>query len=185
VSMALVFSTAKMSAENLSIQIGDTISDGSPTAGAGRIAVNTETDYYTFTGTAGQSIFVEEISAASSLAGWLRWELKSPGNVTVFSSYLDNNNDVGRRTLPETGTYSLRVWVGAVNAGYVGAYSFRLRPIPADPTYAIQFGETITNGVPGASAGNIEVPGAWDYYTFNATNGQIAFFEILSAASAF
>jgi len=185
VSAALALTAGKLSAENLSIQIGDTISDGVPNSGAGRITVNTETDYYTFTATAGQSIFVEEISAASSLAGWLRWELKTPGNVTVFSSYLDGNNDLGRRTLPETGTYTLRVWVGAVNAAYIGTYSFRLRAIPADPTYPIQFGDTITNGVPGASAGNIEVPGAWDYYTFNATNGQIAFFEILGAASTF
>lgn len=184
VSAALMLGAGKLLAENLSIQIGDTVSDGVPTAGAGRIAVNTETDFYTFTGTAGQSIFIEEISAASSLAGWLRWELKAPSNATIFTSYLEGNNE-GRRTLPETGTYTLRVWVGTVNAAYIGTYSFRLRPISADPTYAIQIGDTVTNGVPGASAGNIEVPGAWDFYTFTATNGQIAFFEILGTAAAF
>ena len=71
------------------------------------------------------------------------------------------------------------------NAEYVGAYSFRIRPIPADPTFAIQIGDTITNGVPGSGAGNIEVPGAWDFYTFNATNGQLAFFEIANTANSF
>ena len=171
-------------AENFNIQVGDTISDGAPGAGAGRITVNTENDYYTFSGTAGQSIFVEELSVASAFAGWLRWELKSPSNVTVFSSYLEGNNE-GRRTLPETGAYTVRVWVGSANAAYIGAYSFRLRAIPTDPTIAIQLGSTITNNVPAAGAGNIEVPGAWDYYTFAATNGQIAYFEILSTASAF
>ena len=183
--IVILFVARTVAAENFSIQVGDTISDGVPSVGAGRITVNTEADYYTFTGTAGQNIFVEEISAAASLAGWLRWELKSPGNVTVFSSYLDNNNDLGRRTLPETGTYTLRVWVGAVNAAYIGAYSFRLRAIPADPTFAIQLGNTIANGVPAAGAGNIEVPGAWDYYTFNATNGQHVFLEIMNTASSF
>jgi len=181
----LLLFAGELSAENFSLQVGDTVADGTPGVGAGRIVINTENDYYTFNGTAGQSIFVEEISAASAFAGWLRWELKSPGNVTVFSSYLDTNNDLGRRTLPETGAYTLRVWVGAANAAYVGTYSFRLRAIPADPVIAIQIGDTITNNVPAAGAGNIEVPGAWDYYTFNGTNGQLAYFEIINTASAF
>jgi hypothetical protein len=169
---------------NFGVQISDTISDGLPGLGAGRITVHTENDYYIFTGVAGQSIFLEEISVASAFAGWLRWELKSPGNVTIFTSYLEGNNE-GRRTLPENGTYTLRVWVGAPNAAYIGAYSFRLRAIPADPTFPIQMGDTISNGVPTSGAGNIEVPGAWDYYTFSATNGQLAFFEIISTASTF
>lgn len=172
-------------AQTFPIQLNNVISDGVPGVGAGRMDVNTENDYYTFAATNGQSIFMEEISAASAFAGWLRWELKSPGNVTVFSSYLDNNNDLGRRTLTETGTYTLRVWVGAANAAYVGAYSFRLRSIPADPTFAIQLGDLVTNNVPGAGAGNIEVPGAWDYYTFQGTNGQHVFLETISAAASF
>jgi hypothetical protein len=176
--------TGKLAAENFTIQVGDTVSDGVPGVGAGRINISTETDFYTFLGTAGQNIFLEDLGAASSFAGWLRWELKSPGNVTVFSSYLEGGNE-GRRTLPETGTYTLRVWVGAANAAYIGPYSFRIRPIPADPTFAIQIGDSITNAVPGAGAGNIEVPGAWDFYTFDATNGQPVFFEILHTANSF
>lgn len=172
-------------AQTFPIQLNNVISDGVPGSGAGRMDAHTEADYYTFAGTNGQNIFVEEISAASAFAGWLRWELKSPSNVTIFSSYLDSNSDIGRRTLPETGTYTVRVWVGTANAAYVGAYSFRLRSIPADPTYPIQFGTTITNGTPAVGAGNIEVPGAWDYYTFSATNGQLAFFEMLNTASTF
>lgn len=175
----------EVKAQTFAIQLDNIISDGVPGNGAGRIAVNSENDYYTFTGSAGQSIFVEEISAAATLAGWLRWELKSPGNVTVFSSYLDNNNDLGRRTLPETGTYTLRVWVGAANAAYIGTYSFRLRSIPADPVFLVQIGDLIAKGVPNNGAGNIEVPGANDIYTFTATNGQLAFFEIINTASSF
>jgi len=181
---ALVLGAGTVSAESFAIQVGNVISDGVPGAGAGRLDVNTDTDFYTFTGTNGQNIFLDEISVAGSFAGWLRWELKSPSGITVSSSYLEGNHD-GRRTLPENGTYTLKVWVGTVNAAYIGTYSFRLRSIPADPTFAIQIGDTITNGVPAAGAGNIEVAGAWDYYTFNATNGQLAFFEIISVASTF
>lgn len=185
VGLAIIAGAVTTSGQTFPIQLGNTISDGMPGTGAGRMDVYTENDYYTFTGTAGQNIFVEEISAASSFAGWLRWELKSPSNVTVFSSYLDNNNDLGRRTLPESGTYTLRVWVGSANTAYVGTYSFRLRVIPADPPFAIQLGDLITNGIPAAGAGNIEVPGAWDHYTFNGTNGQHVFLEIINAVSSF
>ena len=77
-SLALAFLIVAVAAtaQNFTLQVGDTVADGAPGIGAGRITVNTENDYYTFNGTAGQSIFVEEISVA--FAGWLRWELKSP-----------------------------------------------------------------------------------------------------------
>jgi hypothetical protein len=88
VSAAMMSSVERLSAENFTINIGDTISDGVPGVGAGRININTETDYFTFSGAAGQSIFVEEISVASAFAGWLRWELKSPSGSPVYS-YLE------------------------------------------------------------------------------------------------
>jgi hypothetical protein len=176
--------TAATSGEQFAIQIGDPVSDGVPAAGAGRMAVSTETDIYTFSAVAGQSVFVEELGVASTFAGWLRWELKAPSGALVFASYLDNNNE-GRRTLPETGTYTLRVWVGTANPAYVGTYAFRLRAIPADQTFQIQFGDTIANSAPAAGAGNLEVAGAWDFYTFNASAGQLVFIEAISAASSF
>lgn len=171
-------------AEQFSIQVGNIISDGAPAAGAGRIDVNSDFDTYTFTGTSGQNIFVEELGVSSAFAGWLRWELKAPSGTSIFSNYLEGNNE-GRCTLPENGTYTVRVWVGAVNAAYIGTYSFRLRAIPADPTFPIQFNDVITNAAPAAGAGNIEVPGAWDYYTFSGTNGQITFFEMLAVSNTF
>ena len=182
--MVLGLWTAATSGEQFAIQIGDPVSDGVPAAGAGRMAVSTETDTYTFSAVAGQSVFVEELGVASTFAGWLRWELKAPSGALVFASYLDNNNE-GRRTLPETGAYTLRVWVGTANPAYVGTYAFRLRAIPADQTFPIQFDDTIADGTPAAGAGNLEVAGAWDFYTFNASAGQLVFIEAISAASSF
>lgn len=184
VSLASAFGVAALSAEEFTIQIGDTVSDDAPGSGAGRIEASTATDIYTFAGTAGQSVFVEELSVASAFAGWLRWEMRTPGGASVFSSYLEGTHE-GRRTLPETGNYTLRVWVGANNPLYVGTYSFRLRAIPADPVFPIQLGDTISEGVPGAGAGNIEEPGAQDLYTFDATAGQHVFLEAIAAAGTF
>ena len=175
---------AAASAQTFPIALDNTISDGVPGVGAGRMNVNSEVDFYTFNGTAGQGIFVEEVSVSAAFAGWLRWELKAPSGASVFSTYLEGSNE-GRRTLPETGTYTVRVWVGAANPAYIGTYAFRLRSVPADPTFAVQLSNLISNAIPAAGAGNVEVPGACDYYTFAATNGQIVFFETLAAAASF
>jgi hypothetical protein len=69
----LVLSANSSQAETLAIQIGDTISDGAPGPGAGRIEVRTATDVYTFPGTVGQLVFCEEISVDSAFAGHLTW----------------------------------------------------------------------------------------------------------------
>lgn len=175
-ALAPVLITETVAAETFAIQVGNVISDGVPGTGAGRMDVNTDVDFYTFSGTNGQNVFLDEISVSASFAGWLRWELKSPAGTVLSSSHLEGNPE-GRRTLPETGTYTIKVWVGTANAAYIGTYSFRIRAIPADQTFAIQIGDAITNDIPAAGAGNIEVPGAWDYYTFTATNGQLAFFR--------
>ena len=46
------------------------------------------------------------------------------------------------------------------------------------PEYAIAVGDTVSDGVPGVGAGNIETPGAFDVYTFTASAGQNVFIDI-------
>lgn len=171
-------------AENFPIQIGSTISLNSPAPGAGNIPDPNATDTYTFTATAGQLIFIEELAVAPAFQGWLQWKVVTPGGATVFNSFF-NGQPKGRKALPETGTYTITVWVGAKNPAYVGNYSFRLSPIPPDHSFAVQIGDTLGAGIPGIGAGHIEVPGAQDLYTFNATAGESAFFEYLTVDSAF
>lgn len=182
--LALLITTKAFAVEQFAINIGSTVSDGVPAAGAGRIDLNTDYDLYTFAATNGQVLFFEELGNSGTFGGYLRWELKAPSGALVFNTFLDSTS-IGRQTLQQNGTYTLRVYVSTVNPAYIGTYSFRIRPIPADHAFAIQIGDTITNGVPGVGAGNIEVPGAWDYYTFIATAGQLAFFEAIYAASTF
>lgn len=170
--------------QTFAIQIGDTVSNGVPGAGAGNIETAGAQDFYTFQATAGQLAFFEQVSAAASFAGNLQLELNGPGGNMVFRSYFSGTPE-GRRLLAETGTYTLRVYSPLQDAAQAGTYSFRVRAIPPDPVFPIAIGDTVSNGVPGPGAGNIEVPGAEDRYTFQGTAGQNVFFEQLGAATAF
>lgn len=183
-TIALAYSCTTASALTFPVQPDQVVSDGVPSAGAGRIDVNTEQDFYTFPGTNGQALFIEELGVSSSFSGWLRWEMKAPNGASVFSAYMNNENE-GRVSLTQDGTYTIRVWVGSANPDHVGTYSFRLRSIPADDSFPIQFDDLISNGLPGPGAGNLENPGSWDVYTFNASAGQLAFFETIAADPAF
>jgi hypothetical protein len=171
-------------AEEFTIQIGSTVSDGVPGVGAGRIENVAPTDVYHFNGQSGQNVFFEELAVAPAFEGYLRWQLTTPSGQVFFTEYFEVNNRVGRQVLPETGIYTLTFDVGDPTAPRLGDYSFRLRPIPADQTFVIHIGDVISDGHP-AGAGNIEVPGAHDIYTFAGMAGQNVFFEELAVAPAF
>lgn len=176
--------SASASAAVFPIEPGGAVSPGAPGAGAGNIDVVTDVDTYTFTGAAGQILYFEEISVASTFAGYLQWELRTPSNSRIAGGYLEGN-DQPRIVLPQAGTYSLQVKVGSTNPNYTGNYSFRLWAIPPDQVFPIQIGDSITNGVSAAGSGSLETPGAQDIYTFPATAGQAAFFRENSFSAAF
>lgn len=50
-------------------------------------------------------------------------------------------------------------------------------------TFEIAYGDTVSDGVPGPGAGNIEVAGAVDVYTFEATTGDAVIFDAVSGAA--
>jgi hypothetical protein len=105
-----------------------------------------------------------------------QWTLTGPGGVVVMAKeprYDDANNLF---TLPSAGTYTLVV--SATDDG-VGPYSFRITQ-PTTQTFAYTLGTTISNGVPAAGAGNIELPRNADHYTFTATAGQVVNADVLA-----
>jgi hypothetical protein len=181
-ALCLLFVTA-LNAEEFNINVGDTVSDGVPAPGAGRLATAQESDFYSFTGTAGQLVFAEPLAQDAAYQNTLRWQLIRPNGLTVFSAFFATVQ--GRVVLPDTGIYKIRVFTDGTNPAHIGAYSFRLLPIPPDQTFPLTIGQTISDGVPAAGAGRLEVPGAEDKYTFNATAGDLVFFESLSQAAAF
>jgi hypothetical protein len=181
-ALCLLFVTS-LNAEDFNINVGDTVSDGVPAPGAGRLATAQESDFYSFTGMVGELLFAEPLTQDASYQNTLRWQLIRPNGLMVFSAFFATVQ--GRVVLPETGVYKIRVFTDGTNPAHIGAYSFRLLPIPADQTFPITIGQTVSPGVPAPGAGRLEVPGAEDTYTFDAIAGDLVFFESISQAAAF
>jgi predicted secreted protein len=75
--------------------------------------------------------------------------------------------------------------VRGATATTTGTYSFRLLLTPPSEQFAIAFGDTVSEGVPAAGAGNVEVPGALDIYTFDGVAGQETIFDLLAGVNVF
>ena len=156
------------------IQYGDTISDGVPGAGAGNIEVGGAQDVYTFQGMAGQEAIFDRLTGSNSV---IRWRLQAPDGTVHFDVLsLDR-----RISLPQTGTYMLTVY--GTTPTTTTSYSFRLLLVPAPEGFAIGIGDTVSDGVPAAGAGNVEMPGAADIYTFDGMMGQGVVFDWLTGSN--
>ena len=170
-------------AEVFSIAMGDTVSDGVPGLGAGRLGAAKDDDVYTFTASAGQLAFFEALSQDSAFKRSLRWGLTKPSGGFAFGSFF--SNPVGRIPLGESGVYKIRVFSDGTDPTWIGPYSFRVTLIPPDQTFSIAIGNQVSDGVPFTGAGRLEVGGSEDNYNFTAASGQLAFFETLSQDGAF
>jgi hypothetical protein len=106
--------------QTFTISIGDTVSDGVPAAGAGRIETPGVKDVYTFSASAGQKVLFSLLSGAMDA---LAWRLTDPAGAVVFNQFFIN---AGPFTLGSTGTYTLTV--GSDTRDVTGPYSFRIVP---------------------------------------------------------
>ncbi|MGI8806942.1 MAG: hypothetical protein ACR2KK_03700, partial [Acidimicrobiales bacterium] len=167
-------------AQSFGYTVGNTVSNGVPAAGAGNIETPGAVDTYTFTGTAGQKVFVDYITPS---ACGLNWRLTGPANATVFASR-GICSDPGQFTLATAGTYTITVDTSTTSSA-TGTYSFRITNVPGPQSFTYAVGNTVSNGVPAAGAGNIETPGAVDIYTFTAPAGQKVFVDYLTASSCY
>lgn len=157
------------------ISIGDTVSDGVPEPGAGNIEGPGAVDVYHFDGIAGQEVIFDWLSGANVILGW---QLDAPDGTILFDSVLADYQEI----LPQTGTYTLTLSGNGIDD--FGLYSFQLLNVPPDPQqFAISLGDTVSNGIPLPGAGNLEVPGAVDVYTFDAVAGQEVIFDYLSGSN--
>ncbi|HYB97681.1 MAG TPA: hypothetical protein VEC57_00965 [Candidatus Limnocylindrales bacterium] len=161
--------------QTFAIAIGEIVSNGSPSSGAGNIEVPSTRDFYTFTGAAGQEVYFDELSLSGLLN--LPYRLLDPNGTVVFNNNL-GGGEPGRRTLTLTGTYTLEV--GTDTSDATGTYSLRILSVPADDEFAIAIGDTVASGAPMSGAGTIETPGAHDIYTFTASAGEEIYFDELS-----
>ncbi|MGJ8639433.1 MAG: hypothetical protein ACSHYA_08570 [Opitutaceae bacterium] len=161
--------------DSFPITIGDTVSDGAPGVGAGNIEVPGAFDTYTFAGVAGEKVFLDTLSFTG--VNWMSYRLFDPsGNQLDRQQF--NLGDMGTVELPDTGTYTIEV--GDSESDAIGTYSLALTLVPPSDSFVIAIGDTVSDGVPGVGAGNIEVPGASDAYTFAGVAGDKVFLETLS-----
>src|SRR5678816_4060393 len=77
-----IFLVTAVNAEDFNINVGDTVSDGVPAPGAGRLATAQESDFYSFTATAGQLMFAEPLLQDAAFQNNLRWQLIKPVSYT-------------------------------------------------------------------------------------------------------
>jgi|GEM_PF-1647902 len=158
--------------DQYAINIGDIVSNGVPGSGAGNIETSGARDFYTFTASAGQLVFFQDLG--SSPGGQIRYDVYDSDWNYLFGEWLgDGAQSVGRQKLARGGTYHI---VASGNGGTTGTYSFKLWPV-TNQNFNLTIGNVVSNGVPAAGAGNLETPGTHDVYTFTATPGQIVYFE--------
>ena len=150
------------------IQIGEIIAAG--------IGLPFEIDRYAFPALAGQDVFFDLQSGANNNVSWTLSDAR--GNV-IFDRLL--NQDRGAHTLEAGGLYTLLV--GDAEDDYTGTYQFQLWNVPPPQTFQIAIGDTVAEGAPGPGAGNIETPGVFDVYSFEATPGQSVFFDLQAGAN--
>jgi|GEM_PF-6739146 len=112
--------------QEFTISIGDTVSNDSPAAGAGAISIPGHIDYYVFTATAGQQIYLASLNVSPGLSNGVLWQLRGPDTFDEpLAGAVALGTDLGSITLPESGTY--RISVRPFLSTATGTYSFELR----------------------------------------------------------
>ncbi|MFO1022820.1 MAG: Ig-like domain-containing protein [Planctomycetales bacterium] len=98
----------------------------------------TKTDLYQFTATAGESFYFDFLSMTGT-PDYTRWRVIDPfGNKSPFligDGYYGTPRDIGRYTIPSTGTYTILVEGGASSGPL--EYSFNVIPIAPEVSHPL------------------------------------------------
>ncbi len=120
----------------------------------GDLTMGGQIDSYTFTGTVGQTLYFDGLSADNSS---IALTLTAPGGNTVSPRHYDVASDGQPVTLTEAGTYTLQI--AASTAGATGNYGFRLLDRTAQP--AVTLGNTVSGTLdPGTSTELYQITGS-------------------------
>ncbi len=157
----------------ISIAIGDTVSDGVPVAGAGNIESAGGQDIYLFDGQAGQRVYFDALNSD----GVAVWSLHDSEGRALFTHALVSSVDPGEVTLNVSGVYSILVHG---NGDRTGPYRFKIWEA-SELEIPIRVGDAVSDGVPVAGAGNIESAGGQDIYLFDGQAGQRVYFDALNS----
>jgi uncharacterized protein YdeI (BOF family) len=166
------------SQQRFSLKVGDRVG-AARSDGAGNIETPGAADIYTFTATAGQSVYVDDQTDGDK-SNWLTWTIVGTDGKPVFDNAEICGSDVGGLVLERGGSYSLTV---KGQEDTTGTYSFRLWSAPQQ-RFRIRIGAQVQPGRPGRGAGNIETPGTADTYLFAATAGQVVYVDDQTACDS-
>lgn len=143
----------------------------------GTIETPGTTNDYTFTANPGQIVYFQPLETPDNCCD-LTWILTDEDGTEIFNAYFVNAQEL---TLERGGTYTLTV---RGNSGFTGDYSFQILDVPDPETFAIRVGNIVALNRPAAGAGNIEVIGAKDIYTFSTQSAQSLYFEVLTGTAS-
>ncbi len=102
------------------IAIGDSVNDGDPARGAGRLEEPGSIDLYAFSAVAGQRICFQENAGPCTFTS----TLTQPDGTVVFSDPNFCGTEPGKFTLQQSGTYTIAI---TGNNGTYGSYGFSLK----------------------------------------------------------
>ena len=158
--VAVVGQSASNGDVNYSFQLSLTTTPVDPlslnTVVSGNIPVANAEHSYTFTGTAGQTLFFDGLASDPNLLV----VLTDPADTAFLVNGNDVSTDVGPATMTRTGTYTLTVYG---NSGQTGNYKFDLRTLASATPMA-------TNGA--TTSGTLATGLTTDLYSFTGTAGQ-------------
>jgi small nuclear ribonucleoprotein (snRNP)-like protein/putative NADH-flavin reductase len=140
------------------------ITPGTPFSG--QLNPGNETDFFSFTATAGQ-MFYFDVQSATSANGHVR--LIDPFTNVVLDTTL--NTDVDTFTLTQGGTY-IGLIEGRFNESSPSSYTYNLQPISAPAPTALTLGTT--------TSGAISLTGETDVYTFSLASVSRLYFDSLT-----
>jgi hypothetical protein len=156
------------------IKIGDTISEGIPAPGAGKIESPGTEDVYQFSAVPNQRVYFRMLEHGAGM-DYIKWRLTDQDGQEVFNTCL-SCTEAGVQTLTRGGPYLLTV--GNAKDAATGSYKLRLTNVPPADQFNIRPSSRIGDGIPGPGAGMIETPGASDAYVFSAAAGQRVYFRM-------
>jgi hypothetical protein len=157
--------------ERFSVKVGERVG-GSRSDGAGNIETPGTSDTYTFTATAGQSVYVDDQTTCGDSSRWLTWTIVGSDRQAVFDQPEVCGSDVGGLVLERGGSYSVTV---KGQEDTTGTYQFQLWDA-SQQRFSVKVGERV-GAARSDGAGNIETPGAADIYRFSATAGQVVYID--------
>lgn len=167
--------------QEFDIQLGDTVTNGVPAAGAGNLETPGATDVYRFTVQSNQQVYFDFFDADSPSIP-LEWRLE--GESGYLASDCVRCLNPGILTFRNEGDYRLVMGNDVVPSfgnphPETYTYGFKIWEVPPASRFDIEIGDTVTNGIPAAGAGQIETPGSQDIYSFAAAPGQQVYFQLL------